>query len=114
MSGRPAPGTEPAIEVTDHPQRLRYEITVDGERAGISQYADHGAVRTFVHTEIDDRFEGMGLGSRLVHDALADVRARGKRIVAQCPFVRSYVERHPEVADLVDAGARPSRDRPGR
>jgi predicted GNAT family acetyltransferase len=89
------------IVVSEHPQRLRYEITVDGEPAGFAQYADHGDVRTFVHTEIDDRFEGMGLGSQLVHDALADVRTRGKRIVVRCPFVRSYVERHPEVADLL-------------
>ena len=96
---------EPVIEVRDHPERLRYEITVDGARAGLSQYADHGGVRTFVHTEIDDRFEGMGLGSRLVHDALADVRRRGKTIVPQCPFVRSYDERHPEVVDLVEADA---------
>jgi predicted GNAT family acetyltransferase len=51
----------------------------------------------------------MGLASRLIHDALDDVRARGITIVAQCPFVRAYVERHPEVADLLapaDGGAR--------
>jgi|tagenome__1003787_1003787.scaffolds.fasta_scaffold20406667_2 predicted GNAT family acetyltransferase len=100
---------EPVIETTSHPQRLRYEITVDGEVAGFSQYADRRGVRTFVHTEIADRFEGMGLASRLIHDALEDVRTRGITIVAQCPFVRSYVERHPEVADLLapeDGGAR--------
>ena len=104
MTGRTSTGSEPAIEVTNHRERLRYEITVDGELAGIAQYADHGGVRTFVHTEIDDRFEGMGLGSRLVREALADVRAHGKRIVAECPFVRSYVARHPEVADLLATG----------
>lgn len=106
MSSARTDGPAPDVEVTDQPQRLRYEITVDGERAGFTQYADHHGVRTFVHTEIDDRFEGMGLASRLIHDALADVRARGMTIVPQCPFVRSYVERHPEVADLLAGGAR--------
>ena len=104
MSSAPTDGPAPVIEVTNHPERLRYEITVDGERAGLSQYADHRGVRTFVHTEIADRFEGMGLASRLIHDALADVRARGMTIVPRCPFVRSYVERHPEVADLLEPG----------
>jgi predicted GNAT family acetyltransferase len=97
----PVPASEPSIDIANRPERLRYEISVDGELAGFAQYADHGEVRTFVHTEVDDRFEGMGLGSRLVREALADVRAHGRTIVAQCPFVRSYVERHPEVADLV-------------
>ena len=109
MSSAPTGGPAPVIEVANRPERLRYEITVDGEPAGFSQYADRRGVRTFVHTEIADRFEGMGLASRLIHDALDDVRTRGITIVAQCPFVRAYVERHPEVADLLapaDGGAR--------
>ena len=104
MSSAPTDGPTPVVEVTNHPQQLRYEITVDGEHAGISQYADHRGVRTFVHTEIADGFEGMGLASRLIGDALADVRARGMTIVPQCPFVRSYVERHHDVADLLAPG----------
>jgi predicted GNAT family acetyltransferase len=104
MSDRTTSGPGPAIEVTNRRERLRYEVTVDGELAGFAQYADHAGVRTFLHTEIDDRFEGHGLASVLVREALADVRAHGKRIVAECPFVRSYVERHPEVADLLAPG----------
>jgi predicted GNAT family acetyltransferase len=111
MSSAPGGGTAPVIEVTNHPERLRYEITVDGEPAGLSQYADHRGVRTFVHTEIADRFEGMGLASRLIHDALADVRTRGMTIVPQCPFVRAYVEHHPDVADLVAHDADSDGDR---
>ena len=109
MSSAPTGGPAPVIETTNRPERLRYEITVDGEVAGFSQYTDRRGVRTFVHTEIADRFEGMGLASRLIHDALDDVRTRGITIVAQCPFVRAYVERHPEVADLLapaEGGAR--------
>ena len=66
-SGTPA-GPTPVTEVTNRPDRLRYEITVDGELAGFAQYTDHRGVRTFVHTEIDRRFEGMGLASTLIAD----------------------------------------------
>ena len=54
-----------------------------------------------VHTEIDPAFEGQGLGERLVAGALEDLRARGLKLVPQCPFVRAYLRRHPDQADLV-------------
>jgi predicted GNAT family acetyltransferase len=49
------------------------------------------------------------VGSRLVRGALDDVRAGGRRIRPLCPFVRAYVDRHPEYADLVEDRA----DAPG-
>ena len=55
----------------------------------------------FTHTEIGSEYGGQGLGGRLVAGALADVRAGGGRIVATCPFVKSYVEKHPEYQDLL-------------
>jgi predicted GNAT family acetyltransferase len=94
----------PEIVVTQRPERLQYEITVDGELAGLALYSDRGGVRTFVHTKIDDRFEGEGLASVLIREALDDVRAHGLTIVPQCPFVRSYVAQHPEVTDLLAPG----------
>jgi predicted GNAT family acetyltransferase len=59
-----------------------------------------------IHTEVDERFEGHGLGGRLVSGALDDVRARGLHAAPLCPFVATYVQEHPEYAQLVGA-ARP-------
>jgi predicted GNAT family acetyltransferase len=36
-----------------------------------------------------------------VQAALDDVRARGGSVVASCPFVRGWIERHQQYADLV-------------
>jgi predicted GNAT family acetyltransferase len=36
-----------------------------------------------------------------VQGALDDVRARGGSVVARCTFVRGWIDRHPEYADLV-------------
>jgi hypothetical protein len=47
-------------------------------------------------------FEGRGIGGRLVAWALEDLRRRGLRIAVECPFVASYLRRHPEYDDLVD------------
>ncbi|WP_055491284.1 GNAT family N-acetyltransferase [Streptomyces sp. TP-A0356] len=80
----------------------RYEILVDGERAGLTAYRDRGAQRVFHHTEVDDAFAGQGLASRLVQQALTDVRESGKRIVPVCSYVASFVKKHEEFADLTD------------
>jgi predicted GNAT family acetyltransferase len=92
--------------VRDNPDRLRYEIfDDDGALAGFAQYVLRSGRIIFVHTEIDDAFEGKGLGTKLAAGALDDVRRRGHLVVPLCPFIASYIERHPEYDDLVDHAA---------
>ncbi|KXO90101.1 GNAT family acetyltransferase [Tsukamurella pulmonis] len=80
----------------------RYDITVDGELAGFTLFIDRGEQRIFPHTQLDEKFSGRGLSGILVHDALEDTRAAGKRVVPVCPLVKKYVTKHPEVQDIVD------------
>jgi predicted GNAT family acetyltransferase len=94
--------TEPNIEVRDHRDKSRYEVLADGELAGFAQYVMRGGRLVFVHTEVDDAYEGRGIGSRLAAGALDDARARGLRILPLCPFIASFIERHSEYDDLVD------------
>ena len=88
--------------VIDNPDRDRYEIRLDGDLAGFAQYVRRGGRTFFVHTEIDPRFEGKGLGSKLASGALGGERAAGTKVVPLCPFVRSYIDRHPDEMDNVD------------
>lgn len=94
------------IEVTDKPEEQRYEIRADGQLAGFSAYRDRPKGLALTHTEIDDAFEGQGLGSKLVAATLDDLRSRGVEVLPVCPFVKSYIERHPEYVDLVPASER--------
>lgn len=80
----------------------RYEIVVGDEVAGLTRYLDRGGQRIFFHTEVDDRFAGQGLAGLLVHGALDDTVAAGKRIVPICPYVARYLTKHHEHADSVD------------
>ncbi|HVT65736.1 MAG TPA: GNAT family N-acetyltransferase [Mycobacteriales bacterium] len=91
------------VEVRLDADRHRFEIFLDGELSGHSRFQDSDGTRTFIHTEIDPNREGHGLGGRLVREALDQTKAAGMRVVPQCPFVRSFIEDHPEYADLVDA-----------
>ncbi|MFD4971323.1 GNAT family N-acetyltransferase [Streptomyces sp. NPDC058424] len=94
------PSTAPTVQRAD--AKHRYEILVDGKRAGLTAYRDRGEQRVFYHTEIDDAFAGQGLASRLVQEALTDVRESGKRIVPVCPYVAKFLKRHEEFADITD------------
>lgn len=84
------------ITVRDNPDELRYELLVDGTMAGELLYRLRSDAVVLVHTEVAPQFEGQGLGGKLVAGALADIRARGLRPVAVCPFARAYLQRHPE------------------
>lgn len=87
--------------VRDNPSELRYEILAGDEVLGIIRYVREPGTVVLVHTEIEPRVEGQGVGSRLVAGALADIRAHGLKVVPVCPFVRAYIDRHSEDADLV-------------
>ncbi len=81
----------------------RFEISLDGEPAGLTRFVDADGRRVFFHTEVDKEHSGKGLGGTLVAGALEATRAEGLRVVAVCPFVKKYVETHQEWAGEVDA-----------
>jgi uncharacterized protein len=87
--------------VTNDPEANRYEIR-DGDRLlGVAAYQHRGSTLVMTHTEVDSDTGYSGLGSTLVRAALDDVRSQGGTVVPQCPFVRGWIERHPDYADLV-------------
>lgn len=89
------------ITVADHPEAARYELTVDGERAGFVTYRQSPGVITFLHAEVDPSRERRGLGSQLVRGALDDARARGLAVRPVCPFVQWFIETHESYRDLL-------------
>ena len=92
-----------SAQVRDDPQRHRFELDVDGQTA-FATYVRGGAVVTFLHAEVPEALGGRGVGSALVKGALALARARGEKVVPRCPFVASYIARHPEEQDLLRDG----------
>jgi predicted GNAT family acetyltransferase len=89
------------IAIDDHPEESRYVITLDHKVVGFTEYHSRPGLVAFVHTEIDDSASGQGLASKLIKAVLDDARAKGRQVLPFCPFVNSYVSRHPEYVDLV-------------
>jgi predicted GNAT family acetyltransferase len=92
--------------VRDNAAEERYEVAVDGEVGGFLQYHSRPGLIALVHTEIDERMEGKGLGGTLAAGVLDDARERGLAVLPFCPFVNRYIERHAEYRDLVPEGYR--------
>ena len=101
------PQTMPAarvpLVVRDTPQRSRYEATLgdDPTLAGFLDYALGPGWIALRHTEVQEDFEGQGVGSRLVRSVLDDVRRRGLSVIPQCPFVVAWLQKHPEQQDIL-------------
>lgn len=90
------------VRVLDVPERSRFEVRVEGEVAGFTEYRRRPGLIAFTHTLIDPRFEGQGLASRLVQTALSEARSGGLAVLPFCPFVRGYIAAHrEEYLDLV-------------
>lgn len=64
-------------------------------------YKVDGETITFIHTEVPATMEGQGIGGKLAKAGLEYARENGLKVVARCPFVASYLQRHPEYLDLV-------------
>ena len=102
-----------AVEVEDNTERSRYEAFVDGRRAGYSNYRRRPDLIALDHTQIEERFEGEGVGSSIARRALADAREAGLAVLPFCQFMNDYIRRHPEYTDLVPESQRDRFGLPG-
>ena len=90
------------VVVTDNPAQQRYEAHLDGRLAGFAEYLVTDELIAFTHTEVFPAFEGRGVGSALARAGLDAVRADGTRkVLPQCPFIASWIGKHPDYQDLV-------------
>jgi len=87
-------------DVVNNKAHHRFELTVDGHLAA-TYYKIAGNVITFIHTEVPPELGGKGIGSKLIKGALDQVRAEGLKVVAQCEFVKAYIAKHADYADLL-------------
>ncbi len=90
------------VKIVDHPEHHRVEArTDDGALAGFSQYYVRDGRYVFFHTEVDEDYNGMGIGSQIAAGVVDFVRGRGMPIVPECEFVRGYMKKHPETHDIL-------------
>ena len=89
------------LTILDDEGTSRYEAREDGELAGFIDYIVKRDRIALIHTETLARYQGRGIAERLVRFALGDARRRSLRVIVKCPYVRAFVERHPEMQDII-------------
>jgi predicted GNAT family acetyltransferase len=82
----------------------RFTITEDGHEAELVYRIDGDTIE-LVHTGVPEELGGRGIGGKLVEQAIAKARADGLTIVAQCPFAKGWIEKHPDAVEGVTVAA---------
>lgn len=93
--------TSAQISTRDSADDGRFEILVGTAVAGFADYSVADGVVTMPHTVIEKEHDGQGLGGKLAAFALDTVRERGLKVRPLCSFIKGYVAKHEEYADLV-------------
>lgn len=89
-------------EIRHLPDARRFEIDTDGH-TGVLDYSEQGDRVSFDHVVVPDAIGGRGVAGQLTRFALDHAREQGWRVIPRCPYVKRWIERHPEYADIVAA-----------
>lgn len=82
--------------VVHNPDKNRFEVQLDADNVAVAEYMQHGKNLVFTHTEVPAAYEGRGIAAKLAYTALEYARDNGYKVQPLCPFIRSYIKRHPE------------------
>lgn len=76
----------------------RFEVRADEGVACLAYDLSDGRL-VLVHTEVPPSLGGRGIGGQLVQAAVAFAKQEQLKVVPICPFARTYLRRHPEIAE---------------
>jgi len=88
------------VTVENNEAAQRFEVKV-GNQLAVVEYRRAGNNIIFTHTGVPPALEGQGIASKLARSALEYAQQEQLTVVPLCPFVASYIRRHPEYQGLV-------------
>jgi uncharacterized protein len=81
---------------------LRFYIPFEGEEdAELTYFYTEDKILDFEHTFVPDSQRGKGVAGKLVKEGLEFAKTNDCKIIASCPVVEAYIERHPEYQEIV-------------
>ena len=86
--------------VVHNAAKQRFEMDVDGQLS-VLEYTFKNHRLFLTHTEVPSALQSHGLRTKLAHAALEYARQNELTVVAICPFVKEYVDSHPEYQPFV-------------
>ena len=80
----------------------KFILEDDNQQIGLMQYTFAGPQKMIiVHTEVDEAYEGKGLGLRLVKAGVEYAREHQMKILPICPFAKKIFSVTPAFADVL-------------
>jgi hypothetical protein len=89
------------IKITDNKALSRFETEIDGEFAYLEYHLHSGSI-TLIHTFTPPIARGMGISSALARFGLSYAERHNLKVIVYCPFVTSYLKKHPEYESRLD------------
>lgn len=83
------------MHYVDRVEQKRFIATIDGYQAYI-EYEVKPDIIILKHIEVDKELSGKGIASELTESVLLGIESRGLKIIPECPFIKGYIEKHPE------------------
>lgn len=90
------------IEIRKNPEQTRYEARDGDEVVGLITYRHADGVLALLHTEVNKDREGQGIAGQIARAALEDAAESGVLLNPVCPYVRGYLDKHPDLADRIN------------
>src|SRR2546423_9630255 len=84
----------------------RFEAQIGEGKIAKIDYIQSSRKLNLIHTEVPKKFEGQGIGTKLVKAALDYAQATNLEVIPSCPFVAGYIRRHPEYLGIVEPAYR--------
>ncbi|MEO8397283.1 MAG: GNAT family N-acetyltransferase [Chloroflexota bacterium] len=84
------------LQILDNTEKKRFEAHLEGDDYAFITYSLRNTIIEMTHTEVPPAYQGMGIASKLVHDALESAKARNLKVIPSCPTVAAYIAKHPE------------------
>jgi predicted GNAT family acetyltransferase len=83
-------------------RRGYFEALEDGKEAGKMTYTWAGDSKFIIdHTEVNEGFNGKGVGKKLVMAAVDYARANNIKIIPLCPFAKSVFDKTEDIRDVL-------------
>jgi predicted GNAT family acetyltransferase len=89
------------LDIHHEPAAHRFVARTGGVEAVLEYDAVDAKTLDYHHTFVPRELRGGGIASQLTEYALRYARDNGLKVRPTCPFVASYVQRHPEFQPLV-------------
>lgn len=83
-------------ELINNTEEGRYEFHIHKYTPMIEYFKEGNDKIYLTHTEVPVELEGKGIAGKLVEAVLTDIEKNGMKLIPLCPFVVSYIKKHPE------------------